>query len=137
MAFAEGVALASQVQAQLKAAWGTIMGVPMSEAQWSLACFPIRHDGLGVTDPARIHAQAAVAAFLAAADGDNGRELGVEVLSQGRDGLPQDPEQPASSYRAGRSAAQPHRGLRGKRTITNGPGHHSTHWFCPCCRLLR
>ena len=52
-----------------KAAWGTVVGVPFSEAQWSLGCLPVRHGGAGIIDPVQVHPQAAVSSFLTAASG--------------------------------------------------------------------
>ena len=51
------------------------MGVPLSEAQWSLASLPIRHGGLGAIDPVFIYPQAAVASFISSASGSTGIEL--------------------------------------------------------------
>ena len=49
--------------------------MPLSEVQWLLATFPIRFGGLGVQDPVRIHAQAAMASFILAAGGASGVAL--------------------------------------------------------------
>ena len=67
--------LASQVRSNLKSAWGTVVGVPFSEAQWTLGCFPVRLGGAGIVDPVRVHPQAAIASFLSAASGSTGVEL--------------------------------------------------------------
>ena len=64
--------MASHCRTLLRSAWGTVFGVPLSEVQWSTASLPIRHGGFGIQDPTRIHAAAAIAAFLSAARGATG-----------------------------------------------------------------
>ena len=73
--FPEAGILASQVRSNLKSAWGTVVGVSFSEAQWTLGCFPVWLGGAGIIDPFRVHPQAAIASFLSAASGSTGVEL--------------------------------------------------------------
>ena len=63
MTYFEANLLAHRVELNLKSAWGAVVGAPLSEALWSLACFPVRLGGLGVVNPVRIHPQAAVSAL--------------------------------------------------------------------------
>ena len=66
---------AKRVQTLLKSSWGTVIGTPLGEANWSLASLPVRLGGFGASDPAVLHPQAAVASFLAAASGRAGLPL--------------------------------------------------------------
>ena len=73
--FHHGKQLASRTSSILRRAWGIVVGAPLSECQWQLASFPIRHGGVGASDTVRIHAAAAVASFLAAASNPHGFDI--------------------------------------------------------------
>ena len=63
----EGLTFAAKTRVLLKSAWGVIVGVPLTEVQWSMASLPVRLGGLGASDPVRIQVPAAIGAFLQAA----------------------------------------------------------------------
>ena len=48
----------------IQAALAGIVGVPLSEAQWQLASFPLSSGGLGITNPIDVAPAAAVSSFL-------------------------------------------------------------------------
>ena len=58
-----GVQLGSASSKLLKSAWESVLGCPLTDAAWALACIPIEQGGLGVLDPLK----AQPIAFLATA----------------------------------------------------------------------
>ena len=96
--FFDGSALAARTSTLLRETWESIIGSPVTEVQWSLACFPIRMGGLGVTDPLVMHPFAVVSSFLSALENciDTGTSLdrvpadivsNISVLVQNSPGL--------------------------------------------------
>ena len=57
---------ASQVSPMLRVTWGILLGTPVSDAQWELACLPIRLGGAGIQDPVHFCDAAFVSSWLSA-----------------------------------------------------------------------
>jgi hypothetical protein len=57
---------ASQVEPLLRAAWGTLLGTPPTDPQWTLACLPIRLGGAGLDNPINTFPYAPICSWLSA-----------------------------------------------------------------------
>ena len=78
---AHGKALAVRASELLRDVWGSIIGAPVSDAQWELACFPIRMGGLGVTDPVLVQPFAALSSFMSALAGASDTGISLYCVS--------------------------------------------------------
>ena len=58
--------VATQVSPMLRVTWGVLLGTPVSDAQWELACLPIRLGGAGIQDPLHFCEAAFVSSWLSA-----------------------------------------------------------------------
>ena len=57
---------ATQVSPMLRTTWGVLLGSPVSDAQWELACLPIRFGGAGIQDPLHFWDAANISSWMTA-----------------------------------------------------------------------